>query len=167
MLAYSTALQFLKFRAHYKMVSNLQRYDEEVTKQRFCAAAHLSLGGNGDADEQPLASSHLAWDLLQSATAFPVLDDLCRRGEQYEMRFVASCRTLAARLETAKARSLSGPPSPPLVKSRDWPDDRRLAESVEDKAKQIADTCTKLARMIPNGEAVPPPLSEPVPDLFD
>jgi hypothetical protein len=101
MLAYLVALQ-LEFEEHYKRVSNLQRYDEGVTRQRFSVAAKEFLAGDGGSAATAPSASQLAWDLLHCELTFPVLEDLCRRGEQYELKFLASCSALAQTLRDAK-----------------------------------------------------------------
>lgn len=136
MLAYLLALQ-TEFQQHYKAVSNLQRYDEAVTSNRFAAASR-------DGGTTPPHASQLAWDLLQSETQFPVLEDLCGRYEQYETRFLGSCGTLAVRLRAAKltTRAATALPTP----DHSWPSDTELRKAVPEKAAAISQRCACLAR---------------------
>jgi hypothetical protein len=141
LLAYLVALQN-EYRVRYKQVSDLQRYDEEMNKQALSARVRALLADH-DADGEAVPSmSHRAWDLLSSETDFPVLEDLCARHEQYERRFLDSCRVLTDMLERAKARSreVTVPPAGAL------PTDAQLRESIEAKAREIRARCETLAR---------------------
>ena len=161
MLAYLVALQ-REYGKRYKRVSDLQKYDEEVTRQTFGADAKRRLGRDGDAYDSarvtdssagvldgdaagdaygPVASDR-AWTVLHSSMWFPVLDDLCGSHEQYNKRFLTSCKALTIKLRDAKAAGL---PLPPPDGPR--PDDSTLRANVHEKADQIERRCEELAEL--------------------
>ena len=75
-LAYLKALQ-KEYEGGYKEVSNLQRYDEEVTKQMLVTDAKRELV-TGDKKRHPHEASARAWTELDDPKSFPVLTELLR-----------------------------------------------------------------------------------------
>jgi hypothetical protein len=139
MLAYLVALQ-VEYQHNYKKVSDLQRYDEEVTKQHFADDAKCLLAQGDGVDHVPPQPSERAWDLLHSSRMFPVLDDLCDRGTEYQKCFLDSCAALNDRLAKAKAsgRLSATPPEPSRL-------DPQFIEKVKVKADAIRERCSERA----------------------
>ena len=114
MLGYLRALQS-EYRGKYKSVSDRQRFDEEVTTQRFKAdSASWITGPQGE----PPEASREAWDLLNSAVEFPVLEDLCKRGAQYVDYFLDLFQGLVKRMLDER---LDGLRLRPVGGDKDWP----------------------------------------------
>jgi hypothetical protein len=97
MVGYLRALQY-EFRDHYKTVSDLQRYDEDVTKEAFQRAAKREVTDGAAGDTPAPESSQRAWTLLASREQFPVLDDLTNNGPCYRKHFLEPLHALAAAL---------------------------------------------------------------------
>ena len=72
-LAYLKALQ-KEYENGYKGVANLQRYDEEVTKQTLVKDAKREVE-TWDKTRRPREASGRAWRELQDPECFPVLTD--------------------------------------------------------------------------------------------
>lgn len=144
MMAYLTALE-REFRTNYEKVLSLQRYDDEVTRRRFSAAAIRTLTDDAAGEGEPPPASALAWAFLQSRTDFPVLEDLCSRGNEYETRFLESCRTLATRLLEEKVALWALAPN---ESAGPWPTDPELTRIVDDEAKGIVCRADRAPRSV-------------------
>lgn len=99
MLGYLRALQY-EYRDRYKAVSDLQRYDEDVTKATFQQAAEREIADGAREIPAP-KSSQRAWRFLADRTQFPVLDDLTNDGSCYRVHFLQPFHRLASGLVDA------------------------------------------------------------------
>ena len=147
MLGYLRALQ-MEYRHKYKNVADRQRFDEVVTTQRFAAAATRWI--DGPLDEVPQASRE-AWDWLNSATQFPVLDDLCVRGPSYEAYFLSPLRGLVQRMLDERVAGLELRP----VGAPDWPEDDALLALIATNEQLVALACEERAQSLRSPGAEP------------
>jgi hypothetical protein len=82
-------------------VSDLQRYDEDVTKESFQRAAKREIADGAASDPPAPESSQRAWNFLANPRKFPVLDDLTNEGPCYRKHFLEPFHALAAGLVEA------------------------------------------------------------------
>jgi hypothetical protein len=175
MVGYLQALHE-EYRRHFKDASDAERFDEELTDQDFRrvaaeqvqatlakgvrerpretdAAARVASPAAPPAPHTPEPSaqprsSGKAWTLLQDATLFPVLHDLCAKGPAYQRYVLERYHAIV--------RALLLDPIQPPSRIDHKAEDVRFAQQTHDTNQEIAAACAAAARGRPASLGPPP-----------